>query len=141
MKTIGLISIVAMAMLAAAGCGGSQSAADKAKSQACDASSDIQTQVDTLKGLPLSPDSVDKAKAALQTINSDLDTIATAAPTVKGDLGRQLKDANAAFKTQVQQISASITSAQSLTAAATALASAGSTLSNAYQQAFANVQC
>lgn len=141
MKPIGLISIVAMAMLAAAGCGGSQSAADKAKSQACDASSDIQAQVDTLKGLPLSADSVDKAKTALQKINSDLDMIATAAPTVKGDLGSQLKDANAAFKTQVQQIADSITSAQSLTAAATALASAGSTLSNAYQKAFANVQC
>jgi hypothetical protein len=138
---IGLIGVVALALLATAGCGGGQSAADKAKSQACDASSDIQAQVDTLKGLPLSSDSVDKAKAALQKINSDLDTIATAAPTVKGDLGSQLKAANAAFKTQVQQISDSITSAQSLTAAATALASAGSTLSNSYQQAFANVQC
>jgi hypothetical protein len=141
MKTIAVISIVVLALLTAAGCGGSQSASDKAKSQACDARSDIQTQVDTLKGLPLSPDSVDKAKTALQKINSDLDTIATAAPTVKGDLGSQLKAANAAFKTQVQQITDSITSAQSLTAAATALASAGSTLSDAYQKAFANVQC
>jgi hypothetical protein len=141
MRTVGLIAILATALLAAAGCGGGQSAADKAKSQACDASSDIQAQVDTLKGLQLSPDSVDKAKTALQKINSDLDTIATAAPTVKGDLGGQLKSANAAFKTQVQQIANSITSAQSLTAAATALASAGSTLSSAYQKAFANVQC
>jgi hypothetical protein len=141
MKTVGVISIVALVLLAAAGCGGSQSASDKAKSQACDARSDIQAQVDTLKGLPLSPDSVDKAKTALQKINSDLDMIATAAPTVKGDLGSQLKAANATFKTQVQQITDSIASAQSLTAAATALASAGSTLSNAYQKAFANVQC
>lgn len=138
---IGLIGVVALALVASAGCGGGQSAADKAKSQACDASSDIKAQVDTLKGLPLSSDSVDKAKAALQKINSDLDTIATAAPTVKGDLGSQLEAANAAFKTQVQQIADSITSAQSLTAAVTALASAGSTLSNSYQQAFANVKC
>jgi hypothetical protein len=138
---IGLIGVVALALLASSGCGGGQSAADKAKSHACDASSDIQAQVDTLKGLPLSSDSVDKVKTALQKINSDLDTIATAAPTVKGDLGSQLKAANAAFKTQVQQIADSITSAQSLTAAATALASAGSTLSNSYQQAFANVKC
>jgi hypothetical protein len=140
MKRIGVISIAALALLAS-NCGGGESAAEKAKSQACDASSDIQAQVDTLKGLPLSSDSVDKAKTALQKINSDLDTIATAAPTVKGDLGSQLKAANAEFKTQVQQISDSITSAQSLTAAATALASAGSTLSNSYQQAFANVRC
>jgi hypothetical protein len=140
MKRIGVISIAALALLAS-NCGGGESAAEKAKSQACDASSDIQAQVDTLKGLPLSSDSVDKAKTALQKINSDLDTIATAAPTVKGDLGSQLKAANAEFKSQVQQISDSITSAQSLTAAATALASAGSTLSNSYQQAFANVRC
>ena len=83
MRTIGVISMLAVALLAAA-CGGGQSEADKAKSQACDASSDIQAQVDTLKGLPLSSDSVDKAKAALEKINSDLDTIAAAAPTVKG---------------------------------------------------------
>jgi hypothetical protein len=138
---IGVIGIVVLALLAAAGCGGGQSSADKAKSQACDASSDIQAQVDTLKGLSLSSDSVDKATAALQKINADLDTIAAAAPTVKGDIGSQLKAANAAFRTQVQQIADSITSAQSLTAAATALASAGSTLGNAYKQAFANVQC
>jgi hypothetical protein len=138
-KLIGAIPIVALALLAAS-CGG-QSAADKAKSQACDASSDIKAQVDTIKGLPLASDSVDKAKAALQKINSDLDTIARAAPTVKGDLGSQLSAANAAFKTQVKQIADSITSAQSLTAAATALASAGSTLSSSYQQAFGNVQC
>ena len=107
---IGVIGVVALALLASAACGGGQSASDK-------------------------------AKTALQKINSDLDTIATAAPTVKGDLGSQLKDANAAFKAQVQQIADSITSAQSLTAAATALASAGSTLSDSYQQAFANVKC
>jgi uncharacterized protein YPO0396 len=141
LRTIGIIAIVALALLAAAGCGGGQSAADKAKSQACDARSDIKAQVDTLKGLPLAADSVDKARTALQKINSDLDTIATAAPTVKGDLGSQLTSANAAFKTQVQQIADSISSAQSLTSAATALASAGSTLGNAYQQAFGNVQC
>jgi uncharacterized protein YPO0396 len=141
MKLIGAISIAVLSMLLTAGCGGGQSAADKAKSQACDASSDIKAQVDTLKGLPIAADSVDKAKAALQKINSDLDTIATAAPTVKGDLGSQLKAANTAFKTQVQQITHSITSAQSLTSAATALASAGSTLSSSYQRAFANVQC
>ena len=50
MKPIGLITIAALALLAAAGCGGGQSAADKAKSQACDASSDIKAQVDTLEG-------------------------------------------------------------------------------------------
>ena len=104
---IGVIGVVALALLASAGCGGGQSAADKAKSQACDASSDIQAQVDTLKGLPLSPDSVDKAKTALQKINSDLDTIATAAPDGEGrprqpaqDCERRVQDPGAADRGQ-----------------------------------------
>ena len=82
MKTIGLIVVLVLALLAATGCGSSQSAADKAKSQACGAVSDIKTQVATLKGLPLATSSVDAAKTALQKIDADLKTISEAAPTV-----------------------------------------------------------
>ncbi len=141
MRTLGLAAVAALALLAASGCGSSQSASDKAKSQACSAISDIKTQVTTLKGLPLSTSSVDTAKTALQKIDANLKTIQNAAPTVKGDLKNQLQAANATFKTQVQQITQSITSASSLTSAATALSTAGTTLQASYQQAFASVKC
>jgi uncharacterized protein YPO0396 len=142
MRTIGLVAVVALALLAAAGCGGSgQSASDKAKSQACGAISDIKTQVTTLKGLPLSTSSVATAKSSLQKIDANLKTIESAAPTVKGDLKNQLQAADATFKTQVQQISQSLTSASSLTGAVTALTTAGTTLEASYQQAFASVKC
>jgi uncharacterized protein YPO0396 len=141
MRTLGLAAVVALALLAAAGCGSSQSASDKAKSQACSAISDIKTQVTTLKGLPLSTSSVNTAKTALQKIDSNLKTIKNAAPSVKGDLKNQLQTADATFKTQVQQITQSITSASSLSSAATALTTAGTTLETSYQQAFASVKC
>jgi hypothetical protein len=141
MRTIGLIAVLG-AMAVAAGCGGSgQSAADEAKSKACDAVSDINSQVTTLKGLPLETSSVDTAKTALKQIQTDLQTISTQAETVSGDLKSQLQTANATFKTQVQAAAQSVTSAQSLTAAATAVSTAGRSLEASYQQAFGSVKC
>jgi uncharacterized protein YPO0396 len=135
------VVVLGLAVLTATGCGSGQSAADKAKSQACGAVSDIKTQVATLKGLPLSTSSVDTAKTALQKIDANLKTIADAAPTVKGDLKSQLQAADATFKAQVQQTTQSVTSAQSLTSAAAAISTAGKTLGASYQQAFASVKC
>jgi hypothetical protein len=141
MRTIGLRAVLGLALLAATGCGSSQSEADKAKSQACSARSDIKAQISKLKGLPLSTSSVATAKTALQQIETDLKTISSAVPTVTGSVKTQLKTANATFKTQVDQALHSITSAQSLSIAVTAVKSAGTTLQTSYQQTFANVQC
>ena len=128
-------------MLAAAGCGGGSSSADKAKTNACNAVSDIQTQVNTLKGLTPTPGSVDTAKTALTKISADLKTISDSAPEVKGSLKQELQTANSSFKSQVTQIAQGITSAGSVTAAVTALQSAGTTLATSYQNAFAKVGC
>lgn len=141
MRTVCLIAALGLALVAATGCGSSQSASDKAKSQACSAVSDIKTQVTTLKGLPLASSSVDTAKTAIQQIQTDLKTISDQAPTVKGDLKSQLQTANSTFKTQVQQVAQSITSASSLSSVVTALTTAGKTLETSYQQAFASVKC
>ena len=140
-KAIGLIAIV-VPLLVSAGCGGSgESAADKAKSKACDAVSDINTQVTTLKGLPRETSSVDTAKTALKQIQTDLQTISTQAETVSGDLKSQLQTADSTFKAQVETATQSVNSAESLSAAATAVASAGKTLQASYQQAFGSVKC
>lgn len=132
---------IALAMLAATGCGGGTSSADKAKSQACDAVSGIKTQVNTLKGLTPTLASVDTAKTALQKISTDLKTISDAAPQVKGSLKQQLQTANSTFQAQVAQTTQSITSPGSVTAAVTALQTAGAALAKSYQTAFANVSC
>src|SRR6478735_6233185 len=107
MKT--LLATIAFCLIAllAAGCGGS-SASSKAKGQACDARSDIQKQVDTIKGLPLAASSVDTAKTAVTAIMTDLKTIQDALPDVKGDLKGQLEQANSSFKSAVDSIAQSI---------------------------------
>jgi len=137
--TLAVVAVL-VGLVTAAGCGG-KSEADQAKTDACNARADINTQVAKLKGLPPTLQSVDAAQTALKQIGDDLTTIKNAAPKVNGDLKGQLQDANATFEAQVQQIGQSITSAQSLTDAATALTNAGNQLSAAYKQAFANVSC
>jgi hypothetical protein len=141
-RNIGLIAVLALAMAVSAGCGGNdESAADKAKNTACDAVSDINKQVTTLKGLPLETSSVDTAKTAFTQIQTDLATISTQSATVSDELKSQLQAANATFKAQVQAAAQSVTSAESLSAAATAVSSAGDSLEASYQEAFGDVKC
>jgi hypothetical protein len=141
-RRIASIIAIVLASVAATGCGGSdQSDADKAKSQACDASADIKSQIATLKNLPLSTSSVDTAKTSLQKIDEDPKTISDAAPKLSDDLRSQLETANATFKTQVQQATDAVTSADSVSAAATAIVDASGTLQASYEKAFANVGC
>jgi hypothetical protein len=142
MRNIGLIAVLALAMAVSAGCGGNdESAADKAKNTACNAVSDINKQVTTLKGLPLETSSVDTAKTAFTQIQTDLATISTQSATVSDELKSQLQAANATFKAQVQAAAQSVTSAESLSAAATAVSSAGDSLEASYQEAFGDVKC
>jgi gas vesicle protein len=127
-------------LAAAAGCGGGSSA-DTAKTNACNAKADINTQVTKLQNLPPSLSSLDTAKTALQKIQKDLSTIDDSVPDVTGDLKDQLKAANEAFKSQVTQVTQDITSAQAATDAAGTLTAAGQQLATQYQQAFADVKC
>ena len=138
-RTVAAIAACLVA-IAAAGCGG-KSSADKAKSQACDARSDIQKQITTLKGLPLATSSIDAAKTAISAIGSDLTTIKDAAPKVGGDLRSQLEQANSAFESAVQSIAQSISASSSPASIASALTTAGTTLETAYRSAFSSVQC
>ena len=132
---------VAAALVAASGCGGSSSWADTARKNACNAKADIDAQVTKLKGLPASLSSVDTAKTSLDQIQKDLGTIQDSLPDVTGDLKDQLKAANSAFSSQVDQVTQDITSAQSLTDAAATLTTAGQHLADQYEQAFAGVKC
>ena len=131
---------IALPVLVASGCGGGESEADKAKSEACDAKSDISSQIDTLKGLPLTSSSVDPAKAALQAIKTDLQTIENALPTVEGSLkaelaggGRGVQDSGTGSYPERHVGGLGIDRGDGPGAAVT-------TLETSYQQAFANVE-
>jgi hypothetical protein len=137
---VAALAVVA-ALVAASGCGGGSSSADTARNNACNAKADIDAQVTKLKGLPASLSSVDTAKTSLDQIQKDLGTIQDSLPDVTGDLKDQLKAANAAFSSQVDQVTQDITSAQSVTDAAATLTTAGQHLADQYERAFADVKC
>jgi hypothetical protein len=140
MKMFLALAALCLVALLASGCGG-DSTADKAKSQACDARSDIQKQVDTIKGLPLAASSIDTAKTAVTAISADLTTIQGAAPDVKGDLKGQLEQANSSFKSAVDSIAQSISTSSSAASVTAALTTAGTQLEAAYKAAFSGVKC
>jgi hypothetical protein len=141
MRALALVAVVAAA-LAAAGCGSSgQSSADQAKSKACTAYSDIGTQLTKLQGVSSGATSPTDAQAALTAISNDLTTIRTEVPNMTGQLKTQLQTANTTFKADVQSVVNNVTSAGSLTGAATALNQAAGQLSTSYKQAFSGVKC
>jgi hypothetical protein len=146
-RVVMVLIMLLLGSLAASACGGgsssgsSQSSAGTAKNEACAAKSDINAQITALKNLPVSTASVDTATTALAKIDTDLNTMATVVPDMTSSLKQQFESANATFRTQVNQVSNSITSAQSLSDAATAVIAAGTTLASSYQQAFASVKC
>jgi cytochrome c556 len=140
MRLLALAALIAAA-LATVGCGGGKSSADQAKSKACTAYSDINTQLTKLKGVSSGATTPTDAQAALTAIGRDLTTIRTEVPKMTGQLKTQLQAANATFKADIQSVVNSVKSADSLTALATALDQAAGTLSTSYRQAFAGVKC
>jgi hypothetical protein len=141
LRSAAAVFALVAALAAAGGCGGGGSSADSAKTDACNAKADVDTQVTKLKGLPASVSSLGPAKTALQRIQSDLSTIHESIPDVTGDLKDQLEAANSAFSSQVAQVRQDVTSAQAATDAAGTITAAGQHLSTQYAQAFGDVKC
>jgi len=135
-----LVSLALAAALGVAACGG-QSKADKAKSQVCDARSDISKQVNELKGLTPSTITADKVKNALTSIQNDLKKIADAQGDLNAERKKQVQDATNAFGSSLSSIASSLGSSLSIADAKTQLTTALQQLGTAYQQSFAKVDC
>ncbi|HEX6460806.1 MAG TPA: hypothetical protein VF032_17960 [Thermoleophilaceae bacterium] len=120
---------------------GSQSKSDKAKSQVCDARSDIQAQVKKLQGLTPATFTVNGVKDSLTAIQNDLKKIADAQPDLTASRKQQVKSANEKFTSELQSILGNIGTNLSASGAKTQLQSALQQLANAYQQSFAKVDC
>lgn len=122
-------------------CGSSQSASDKAKTQVCDAKSNIQTQVNDLKSLTIGTASISGVKQNLTAIQNDLKKIESAIPDLSGDTKKQVQAANEAFKSQLSTTASSLQSTTSISEALTQLQTAGATLASSYASAFDQVKC
>jgi hypothetical protein len=127
------------ATLAVAACG--ESSQDKAKSQVCDARSDISKQVNELKGMTPATVTVDGVKNALTAIQNDLKKIAGAQGDLNDARKKQVQEANATFGSALSSIASDLGSSLSVADAKTKLTTALQQLGTAYQQSFAKVDC
>jgi Tfp pilus assembly protein PilP len=138
-KRLLLIMLLATSLVVAAGCG--ESKEDKAKNQVCSAKSDIQTQVNKLKGMTLTSASTNQVKDGLNSIKSDLQKISDAQSDLNSERKQEIQAANKAFTSQFQSIVSDLGTNLSLANAQTQLQTALQQLASAYQQSFAKVNC
>jgi Tfp pilus assembly protein PilP len=138
-KRLVLILLLATSLVVATGCG--ESKADKAKKQVCSSKSDIQTQVNKLKGMTLSTATTSQIQDSLNSIKSDLQKISSAQSDLSSDRKQQVQAANQAFTSQFQSILSDLGTNLSIANAKTQLQTATQQLASAYQQSFAKVNC
>ena len=134
-----LLGLIAAASLLA-GCGGNSDEED-AKTQACDAVSDIHTQVKQLQGYTLATITTDKVNGNIDAIKADLSDIKAALPDVSSDLKSQLKTATNSFTSEFSAVASTLGKSTSVAAAATRVTTAADQLAVSYRRAFADVSC
>jgi outer membrane lipoprotein-sorting protein len=133
--------------LAVAACGQSTQdeaktqAQDKARTQLCDAHSDIQKQVKQLRGLTLATATVDGVTANLEAIRADLGKIEDAAGDLTGERKQQVTAANQAFEQQITATVKSLGRSLSLTQAAAQVQASLRQLADGYEQALGRIGC
>ncbi len=138
MKPLALLLVVLGALTLSA-CG--ESKQDKAKKQVCSARSDIQKQVDTLKGLTLGASTLTDVKDGVSAIEKDLKTIKDAQPNLDSKRKQQVQDATDAFTKQLGTIVQDALGNLSLSNASAQLKTATTQLEDAFKQALAPVDC
>lgn len=131
--------LIALALGALAGCG--QSKAEKAQDKVCEASDDIGKQVEALSELTLTTATRDQVTGSLQTIQSDLKTIADATGDLAEDKRKDVHAANDAFKAKMAQIGASLGSSLSIENALAQGKAALKELANSYKSTFGQLDC
>jgi phosphoglycerate-specific signal transduction histidine kinase len=110
-------------------------------SSVCDARADISRQIDHIKGLPVAVSSVSELQTSLKAIGDDLTKIKNAQGDLSGSRKQQVQDANEKFKSQLSEITSSVTSNLSLSNAATQLKSALTQLADAYKATLGPIDC
>ena len=134
-----LIAAALLAASALSACG--ESDQDKAQTTVCDARADIQGQVDTLKGLPVSPESIDKATASLQAIRGSLNEIADAQPDLDPDRKQEVQTAVKTFGDQVRTAGAAALSSGATGDAAASIRTAADQLATSFRESFQPIDC
>jgi hypothetical protein len=135
-----VIGIAVVAILAVVLVTGGESESDKAMAQICDARDSISEQVDTLKGLEISDATSGKIGDSLQTIRSDLSTIADARKQLAGENKDKVEAANQQFAAALRDAVATI-GTSSLTDTRDQVTGAFRTLAATYRDSYGKVDC
>jgi hypothetical protein len=134
-----LITLALAATLGVAACG--ESKQDKAGNQVCSARSDLQKQVNELKGLTPATLTVDGVQQSLSAIQNDLKKIAGAQGDLNDERKKQVQDATSQFTSALSSIGSDLGQSLSAADAKTQLQTALQQLATAYQESFAKVDC
>lgn len=135
------ILVAALVLGAGTACGG-ESASEKAKSEICDASSDIQTQINNLKGMNAGTATLEDVNTSLTAIKNAGSTIGDAIPDLDGNSKLQLQTADETFALSIQSTLLPLFSKEtSLAEARSQLPSAVATLASSYKQTYGTIGC
>jgi hypothetical protein len=140
-RRLGLALLVASLLVAATAFGCGESDADKAQTQVCDASADLNKQVDKLASLTPTTATADAVSGALDAIQNDLEQISDAQGDLNDERKQEVESANQKFSAQLEAVASDLGSNLSVSGAKAQLESAGKELASSYQQTFASIDC
>jgi hypothetical protein len=133
------VLLVLLSAFVLAACG--ESKEDKAKKTVCSARSDINEQINTLKGLTPATATVQGVTESLNAIKTDLQNIKDAQGDLKGSRKEQVQAANQQFTSQLSSIVSTVARSLSASDAKAQLNTALQELTTSYQQTFAKTDC
>ena len=135
---VAILSVMVVA-LALTGCGESES--EEAQDAVCDARSEIQSSVESLRSLTPSTATADQVQSDVQNIQSSLATISDNEDQLDEDRRNQISTARAQFELQLEQIAKGLASTNTPQEAAQQYRTSVAALDNAYEEALAPIDC
>ena len=133
------VAVLSVLALALAGCGESDS--EQAQDAVCEARDGIQTSVDDLRSLTPSTATADQVQSDIQSIQSDLATIADNQDQLAEDRRNEVSTARAQFELQIDQIAKGLANSATPQEAVQQYRTSVAALENAYQESLAPIDC
>ena len=129
-----------LALPALAACGGDDEQ-PTAQQRVCEARADIQSQIASLRSLPLTSSSISAAEDGLKSIRSDLQRIADAQSDLSPERRQQVQDATKAFTAQVESVARTAIASGVTGDVEAAVRTAADQLAASYRRALAPIDC
>jgi hypothetical protein len=140
------MAVLCVGSLGLAGCG--ESSEEKATKAVCSATAEINTNIQKLQGLAISPNFPAEAKSSVEAIGKSVDKIRESTPNLSSTHKQEIEAANKAFGAEIATITRAVVSAASSSNLNAALKSAEpqikaslNKLASDYKKAFEALKC